>query len=83
MNTELKNMTKKEIVIEALNQFGTSNNKQLSAFIKRKFDVDMTPSSVTGTLRTLVSQGLVGKSNCGAGCTMYWLNSPAWEDTND
>ena len=76
-------MTKQEIVVKALEMNGTSNNKQLSAFIKRKFDVDMTPSSVTGTLRTLVSQGQVGKSNCGAGCTMYWLNSPAWEDTND
>lgn len=83
MNTEFKNMTKQEIVLEALGRFGTSNNKQLSAFIKRKFNVDISPSSVSGTLRTLVAQGLVGKSNCGAGCTMYWLNSPAWKEKDD
>ena len=76
-------MTKQEIVVKAIEMNGTSNSKQLSCVIKRKLGIDITPSSVTGTLRTLVSQGLVGKSNCGAGCTMYWLNSPAWEDTND
>ena len=76
-------MTKQELVVKALEMNGTSNSKQLSCIIKRKLGIDMTPSAVGGVLRTMVARGQVGKSNCGAGCTMYWLNSPAWEDTND
>lgn len=66
-------MTKQEIVIKALELNGTSNSKQLSCVIKRKLGIDMTPSAVGGILRTMVAKGQVGKSNCGAGSTVYWL----------
>lgn len=72
-------MDKKTIICEALKQYGTCSAKQLSAFIKRRFNEDISPASCTGTLRALVSRGLVGKSNCGAGSTMYWLHTATWE----
>lgn len=70
-----QNMTKKTFIQEALAEYGTCNAKQLSLFIKRKYQEDISPSSISGVLRTLVSQGLAGKSNCGAGSTMYWVNA--------
>lgn len=71
-------MTKQEIVIKALEMNGTSNSKQLSCVIKRKMGIDMTPSAVGGVLRAMVAKGQVGKSNCGAGSTVYWLNNRSW-----
>lgn len=70
-----KIMNKTDFVKEALAEYGTCNVKQLSCFIKRKYNEDITPSSISGTLRTLVAKGLVGRSNCGAGSTMYWVNA--------
>lgn len=61
-------------ICEALKIFGTSNAKQLSCFIKRKFDEDISPAAVSGALRGMVAKGIVGSSNCGAGATYYWVN---------
>lgn len=70
---------KKTIVVEALKDYGCCTGKQLSAYIKRRFNEDISPASVGGVLRSMVNQGLVGKSNCGAGSMRYWLNNAAWE----
>lgn len=66
-------MEKKEIVIDTLKKYKSVSASQLSGWIKKTHDVDMSPSSVSGVLRGLVSHGLVGKSNCGNGKTVYWV----------
>ena len=65
-------MTKNEMVLEALTNFGTSSAKQLSAYIKRHYNEDISPASVSGQLRTPVNQGKVSKSNL-TGTTVYWI----------
>lgn len=66
-------MTKQEIVIDTLGKYNFVNAAQLAGWIKRTHNIDMTASSVSGVLRSLVNKGIVGKSNCGAGKTTYWL----------
>ena len=66
-------MEKKESVLDTLKKYKCGSASQLSGWIKKTHDVDMSPSSVSGVLRGLVSHGLVGKSNCGNGKTIYWV----------
>lgn len=66
-------MGKKEIVVDTLKRYRCVSASQLSGWIKKTHNVDMSPSSVSGILRGLVSRGLVGKSNCGNGKTVYWV----------
>lgn len=65
-------MNTKELILEALTTFGTSSAKQLSAYIKRTYNEDISPASVSGQLRRPVSQGQVAKSNL-TGTTVYWV----------
>lgn len=64
--------TKSEIVLEALTNYGSSSAKQLSAYIKRTYNEDISPASVSGQLRRPVNEGKVGKSNL-TGTTVYWV----------
>lgn len=76
-------MEKREMVIKVLSACGTSTAKQISAFAKRKFDYDITPASVSGSLRWLVSRGLAGSSKDENNQTRYWLNACSWKDMSD
>lgn len=76
-------MEKREMVIKVLRACGTSTAKQISAFAKRKFDYDITPASVSGSLRWLVSRGLAGSSKDENNQTRYWLNTCSWKDMTD
>lgn len=76
-------MEKREMVIKVLKTCGTSTAKQISAFAKRKFDYDITPASVSGSLRWLVSRGLAGSSKDENNQTRYWLNTCSWKDMTD
>lgn len=72
-------MTKAELVYEVLNQYSCVSAKELSMWIKRTKDIDMSPQSVSGVLRTLTVKGKVGCSNCGNGATVYWCRNDNWK----
>lgn len=65
-------MTKQEIVLTALQNYGTSSAKQLSCYIKRVMKEDISPSSAAGQLRSLFGQGKVCKCDY-LGQTVYWV----------
>lgn len=65
-------MTKIEIILEALTLYGSSSAKQLSGYIKRQYDEEISPASVSGQLRKPVAEGKVSKSNL-TGTTVYWI----------
>ena len=65
--------TNRELVYEATKEWGCSSAKSISAYIKRSRGIDISPSSVSGTLRALVDCGKVGKSSL-TGETVYWVN---------
>ena len=73
-------MEKKEMVIKILKENGTLTAKQSSAFVKRKYDFDITPQGASGVMRGLIGQGLAAKSKDGSNQTRYWLNSCSWKD---
>ena len=76
--------TNQKIILKALNQTGCVDADFISCYIKRKFNETITKSQVTGALRPLVAKGMVGKSNCGYGKNVYWINEnyPWKEDKN-
>lgn len=76
-------MEKKEMVIKVLSECGTLTAKQISAFAKRKYDFDITPSSASGVMRGLIGQGLAGSSKDENNQTRYWLNVCSWKDMSD
>lgn len=69
-------MTKTELILEALANYGTSSAKQLSAYIKRHYGEDIPPASISGQLRKPVNGGQVAKCNM-TGTTVYWVRKEA------
>ena len=76
-------MEKKEMVIIILKDSGTLTATQISAFAKRKYEVDITPQGASGVMRYLVSHGIAGSSKDENNQTRYWLNSMDWETMKD
>ena len=71
----IANMEKKEIVKKVLEESGCLTSNQISCFCKRRYDLDITPNSVSGILRGMIAKGEAASSNCGNGSTVYWLYS--------
>lgn len=65
-------MTKKELIFQALSEYSCVTTKELSNYIKRQYQEEISPSSIAGALRVFEKEGLVSKSNCGIG-THYWV----------
>lgn len=66
-------MTNKEMIIEVLKKHSCLNSVEIKAFIHRWYNVDITPQSISGSLRPLVSQAYVGKYPSPSGKMAYWL----------
>ena len=66
-------MTNQEVVVEVLKRCGCQSSKQIATAAKRWYDYDITPSSVSGVLRSLAIKNKVASSNCGNGAQVYWL----------
>ena len=62
-----------ERIMEVLKINSCLNSKQISAMIYRRYGERVTPQSISGNLRSLVSKGKAGYSNCGNGSKVYWL----------
>lgn len=71
-------MDKREMIIEALTNYGATTAKGLSCYINRTYGETITPASVSGTLRSLVSHGIASSSKCGNTQTTYWMNKKEW-----
>ena len=69
-----KVIDKKALVIAVLETTGAVDAGYISCAIKRKLGEEVSKSQVSGTLRSMYARGEVGKSNCGYGKTVYWLN---------
>lgn len=65
-------MEKKELVKAVLAKHSCLNAKEISAFARRLFNEEITPSSASGVCRAMYDKGLVGKSSA-TGKTVYWL----------
>jgi len=65
-------MTNKELVLQALSEYSCVTTSELSNYIKRSYNEEISPSSIGGILKTYIKEGKVAKSNCGLG-THYWV----------
>ena len=66
-------MSKVDMITEVLREHPCLNSNEIKGFIYRKYGESISAQSVAGTLRPLVMQGKVGKSNS-TGKMVYWLN---------
>lgn len=69
-----KFIDKKTLVTTILETVGMVDAGYISCAIKRKLGEEVSKSQVSGILRAMYARGEVGKSNCGYGKTVYWLN---------
>jgi len=65
-------MANKDMIVKVLDEHPCLNSFEIKGFIYRKYNEVVTPQSISGTLRPLVSAGYVGKSGA-AGKMVYWL----------
>lgn len=65
-------MTKIEMIVNVLHEHPCLNSFEIKGFVYRKYGENISPQSASGTLRPLVAQGKVGKSNA-TGKMVYWL----------
>ena len=67
-------MTNKEMIIDVLKDCGCQNSTQIKGAIYRKFGENISPQSISGNLRTLISIGYAAKSPDPTNNKMvYWL----------
>ena len=77
---------KRKAVIGIYSTYGRMSAEQASCFIKRKMDLTISASAVSGIMRALFAKGYAGSSKNEKNTTIYWLTVPAWEikeDEND
>lgn len=77
---------KQKAVIGIYSTYGCMSAKQASGFIKRKMDLTISASAVSGIMRALYTRGYAGSSKNEKNTTIYWLTVPKWEikeDEND
>ena len=74
MVTENKSKDIKSMTVEILKAHSCLTANELKGFIYRTFGENLSPNSISGNLRALVSAGYVGKSlSPNNGKTAYWL----------
>lgn len=74
-------MSNKELVFNTLKTYGCSTSKQVANLIHRNFNVSLTPSQVSGSIRSLIKTGVAANSKDGYGRSYYWLNdSCCWNN---
>lgn len=68
-------MTNKEMVIDILKTYSCLTSFQIKGQIYRKFGELLSPSSISGIMRPLISAGYAANSKDDHGKTVYWLTS--------
>lgn len=71
-------MTNKEMIIEVLKKHSCLTSFEIKGFIYRTYNVNLTPASISGTLRPVIAAGLAAASKNSDGKTVYWLTNPEW-----
>lgn len=68
-------MTKIDMIKEVLIDHSCLSATEISGFIYHKFNEHISPSSISGSLRTLYTKGEIGKDKNLKGNTVYWLTN--------
>ena len=79
MTKKLATDVKRKAVIGIYSTYGCMSAEQASCFIKRKMDLTISASAVSGIMRALFAKGYAGSSKNEKNTTIYWLTVPAWE----
>lgn len=74
-------LTNKEAVFNILKTYGCSTSKQIANLVYRDYNISITPTQVSGSIRSLVKCGMAASSKDGYNKTYYWLNNDCfWTD---
>ena len=68
-------MTNKEAIVNVLNEHPCLNGNEIKGFVKRKYNIDISPQSAAGTLRPLIAAGMAAKSDSPSGKVVYWITN--------
>lgn len=74
-------ITNKEVVFNILKTYGCSTSKQIANLAHRNYSINITPTQVSGSIRSLIKSGIAASSKDGYNKTYYWLNNDCfWTD---
>lgn len=68
-------ITNKEAVFNALKTYGCSTSKQIANLIHKDYNINITPTQVAGSIRSLIKSGMAASSKDGYNKTYYWINN--------
>lgn len=66
-------MERYEVIVKLLTKYSVLTAREISAFARRDFGVEITPSSASGLMRTLINRGKAATSKDTKGHSAYWL----------
>lgn len=70
----MKITSNQKLIIDILGKYSCSTAKEISMLAKREHNTDISPASVSGSIRALYNNGMIGKSPDANGHTVYWLS---------
>lgn len=66
-------MERYEVITKLLTKYGTLTAREISTFARRDFGFEITPSSASGLMRTLINRGKAATSKNVKNHSVYWL----------
>lgn len=66
-------MERYEVITSLLTKYSALTAREISAFARRDFGFEITPSSASGLMRTLISRGKAATSKDTKNHSVYWL----------
>lgn len=72
-------MTNKEMVVNILQEHACLTSTEIKNFIKRTYNITLSPQTVSATLRPLLNNAEARKAPNANGKMVYWLTKPEWK----
>ena len=66
-------MTKRDMIIDVLNDHSCQTGFQIMGAIFRKYNEKVSPPSIAGSIRPMIEAGYMAKSPNSNGKMVYWL----------
>ena len=63
-----------KLIIKILDDYSCSTAKEISKWAKQQHNIEISPASVSGSIRALYNNGMIGKSPNADGHMVYWIN---------
>lgn len=64
---------KQKMIIEVLRKYGCCTTADIARLVNKQFAQNLSPASISGTIRAFISRGLMANADNGYGKKVYWM----------